>query len=314
VNSAFILSSVLLATFGLAALLLAGLVAVAWQAGLNRTRMGSADLLALRLLPVAGALLFAVTVVLPAFLSSEPYHDREAAGPLLLSLAAFALLTLGHGIWRGWRAWKATHSLLKKCGPAKRWVVENGYSVQVVDVAEPIVAVIGGWRPQILTAECIISTCSRDEFRQVVAHESAHVSARDNLKLLLLLACPDALAWTALGGVLLERWRTAAEFAADQRATGDDPDKRVKLASALIKVVRLFDTSHCVRRALAMPVALDDLEGRVRQLLAPTPAASGTISKALASFALLMPVAALPLYAFVHELIETLVRIGLSSA
>ena len=109
-SSALILGIVLLATFGLAALLLAALVAVAWYAGLNRVRTASADLLALRLLPVAGALLVAVTIVLPAFLGYEPHRDREAVGPLLLILAAFALLTLGHGIWRGWGAWTAARS------------------------------------------------------------------------------------------------------------------------------------------------------------------------------------------------------------
>ena len=309
-SSVLILDIVLLATFGLAALLLAGLVAVAWHAGLSRMRLASVDLLALRLFPVAGALVFAVTVVLPAFLSYEPHQDREAAGLLLLILAAFALLTLGHGIWRGSRAWAAARSLLKECGPAKRWVVENGHSVQVIDAAEPIIGVIGGWRPQVVTTECIISACSRDEFRQVVAHEAAHVSARDNLKLLLLLACPDALAWTTLGAALSERWRREAEFAADERATGDDPQKRVELAAALIKVARLLDTGFRARHALTMPVALDDVEGRVRQLLAPAPTVSATISRALALLVLLMPVGALPLYALVHELIETLVRSG----
>ena len=310
-NSALILGIVLLATFGLAALALAGLVALAWIAGLSRARLTSADLLVLRLFPVVGALLVAVTIVLPAFLCWEPHRDREAAGPLLLVLAAFALLTLGHGIWRGWRAWAEARSLLRQCGCAHRWVVENGQSVQVVEVADPIVAVIGGWRPQVIAAECIIAACSRDEFRQVVAHEAAHVFARDNLKLLLLLACPDVLGWTALGGVLSERWRTEAEFAADQRATGEDPHKRIALASALIKVARLFDTRQRARHALTMSVALDNVEGRVRQLLAPPRVASGTISKLLASFVLVMPLLMLPLYASVHELIETLVRFGL---
>jgi hypothetical protein len=311
VSSALLLCIVLLATFGLAAVLLAGLVAIAWHAGLSRVRTASADLLAIRLLPVAGAVVFAVTVVLPAFLSHEPYRDREAAGPLLLILAAFALLTLAHGIWRGCRAWTAARSLLQACGPARRCVVENGCMVQVVDIPKPIVGVIGGWRPRVVTAECVISACSRVEFRQVVAHEAAHVSTRDNLKLLLLLACPDALAWTVLGAALTERWRTEAEFAADQRATGDDPQKRLELASALIKVARLFDTGLCARHALTMSVALDDVESRVRQLLAPARATSPRLSKALASLALLTPVAALPLYAVVHELIETLVRFGL---
>jgi len=310
-SSALVLGTVLLATFWVAALLLAGFVAIAWHAGLNRVRMAAADLLALRLLPVAGALLFAVTVVLPAFLSYEPHRDREAIGPLLLILAAFALFTLGHGIWRGWSAWTTARSLLQIYGPAKRCVVENGCRVKVVDIAEPIIGVIGGWRPQVVTAECVISACSRDEFRQVVAHEAAHVCARDNLKLLLLIACPDVLAWTALGALLTERWRTEAEFAADQRATGDDPRKRVELASALIKVARLFDSDPRARHTLTMSIALDDVENRVRQLLGPARVTSATITKALAPLGLLMPVASLPLYGLVHELIETLVRIGL---
>ena len=310
-SSALTLGIVLLASFGLATLLLSGLVALAWHAGVKRLTTASADVLALRLLPVAGALLFAVTVVLPAFLSYEPRQDHEAAGPLLLILAAFALLTVGHGIWRGWRAWIAARSVLQACAPGRRWVVEDGSQVHVVDIDEPIIGVIGGWRPQMVTTECVIAACSPDEFRQVVAHEAAHVSARDNLKLLLMLTCPDALAWTRLGPAMSERWRTAAEFAADQRATGDDPHKRVALAAALIKVARLFDARQRARPALTMPVALDDVEGRVRQLLAPAHTPSARIARGLASFALLVPVAALPLYALVHELVEALVRFGL---
>jgi hypothetical protein len=310
-SAALTLAIVMLATFGLTSLVLAGVVAIGWHAGLKRVRSAAADLLALRLLPVAGAALLSVAVVLPAFLSYEPHRDREAAGPLLLALAVFAALTLGHGIWRGWRALSAARGVLQACGPAKRCLVENGCIVRVVDSAKPIVGVIGGWRPQVITAECVIAACNRDEFRQVIAHEAAHVSARDNLKLLLLLACPDALAWTALGATLADRWRTAAEFAADQRASGDDPQKRVALAAALIKVARLFDTQRGAWHALTMPVARDDVAGRVRQLLTPAQATSATVSKALLSVALLAPFAALPLYALVHELIETLVRFGL---
>ncbi|HUI59068.1 MAG TPA: M48 family metalloprotease [Steroidobacteraceae bacterium] len=305
------LAITLLATFALATLLLGGLVAIAWHAGLKRARAAPADLLALRLLPVTGALLFDVTVVLPAFLSYEPHQDHEAAGPLLLLLAALALLTLGHGILRGSRAWAVTRSLVQEYGPPRRRVVENGQTVQIIAASEPVVCVIGAWRPRVITAECILCACSRDEFRQVVAHEAAHVAARDNLKLLLMLACPDALAWTRLGAALTGRWRTEAEFAADQRATGEDPHKRVALASALIRVARLLEPGDRARHALTMPVALDDVEGRVRQLLAPPQAAAARISQGLAWFALLVPVAALPLHALVQELVETLVRFGL---
>jgi hypothetical protein len=310
-TSALMLGIVVLATYGLASLLLAGLVALVWHSGLKRVRWGSADLLALRLLPAGGALLIALTIALPAFVNYEPHQERETVGPLLLLLAAFALLVLGHGLWRGRRACSAARSLLRACGPGKRCLVENGQRVRVVDIAKPLIGVIGAWRPQVVAAECVVTACSPGEFRQVLAHEAAHVAARDNLKLLLLLACPDILGWTALGARLAECWRTEAEFAADQRATGDDPNKRVELASALIKVARILDCGSGERHTLTMAVALDEVEGRVRQLLRPAHAPSARITRALASLALLMPIAALPLYGLVHELIETLVRLGM---
>ena len=46
-SSALLLGIVLLAIFGLTAVLLAGLVAIAWHAGLGRVRTASTDLLAL---------------------------------------------------------------------------------------------------------------------------------------------------------------------------------------------------------------------------------------------------------------------------
>ncbi len=315
-SPAVLLCLVLLATFGLATLMLSLLVAVAWRPGLQRAPAASAELLALRLLPAGGALLLVLTVVLPAFLTEEPHQPREAAGPWLLILAAWSLLAVSHGLWRGWRACAAAHALLRNCGTlGRRQLVVHGQEVEVVPVAEPIVAVIGGWRPRIVAAECVVSACSADEFQQVIAHEAAHVRARDNLKQLLLIASPDVLGWTHAGAALVQRWRAAAELEADQRATGNDPRRRLALAAALIKVARAIGTVARAHPALSMPVAADDVEARVRRLLAPpqSPAAgSGSAGLViLASCALLMPLAALPLYPMVHELIEALVRLGL---
>src|ERR1700746_4064570 len=114
-TSALMLFIVMLATFGLVALVLAGLVVIVWHQRLSQVRIAAADLLALRLLPVAGALLVVLTVVLPAFLSHEPHQDRETVGPWVVILAAFALLTLGHGFGRGWRAWTGAGSPLLAC-------------------------------------------------------------------------------------------------------------------------------------------------------------------------------------------------------
>jgi hypothetical protein len=60
-----------------------------------------------------------------------------------------------------------------------------------------------------------------------------------------------------------------------------------------------------------MPIALDDVEGRVRRLLSPAPNASRLINiKGLMACATLVPVMAVPLYGFVHQFIEALVSFG----
>ncbi|MHB8475874.1 MAG: M56 family metallopeptidase [Steroidobacteraceae bacterium] len=302
---------VLLAAYGLASLLLSIAVAGLHRAWPARTRATSGDLLTLRLLPSAGALFLTMAVVLPAFLSREPNRAAEPVGPLLAGLAVFALLVIGAGLLRGWRAWVAAAALLRSCGPANRRCVMAGLKVDIVDVAEPMVAVIGAWRPRIVAAKRVLAACSREEFRQVIGHEAAHMAARDNLKLLLLLACPDALAWMPAGGALTARWRAAAELEADALATGADRCKRVALASALLKVARLSAGAQRELAMLMMSVALDDVEGRVRRLLGPSAAATRTFRmRILISSALPAAVAVMPLYGFVQELVEALVAFG----
>jgi Zn-dependent protease with chaperone function len=309
-NPAVLLALVLLATFGFLTLLLSGLLALAWRAGLARVSASPLDLLALRLLPCAGALLIALTVVLPAFVSFEPRREQEAAGPMLMALAVIAIAGLAGGVWRGWRAVRAARTLLGRCRP-EREACAHGAAVHLLESADPLVALIGAWRPRIVATESVRAACTHEEFRAVLAHEAAHLAARDNLKLLLLIAAPDALGLTPLAAALTERWRSAAELAADQRASGTDSDRRLALASALVKVARLVQRHPGPQPALGMPVAMDDVPGRVRALLEP-PASPlrARILAALTVGALLIPFLALPRYALLHELTEWLVGLG----
>jgi hypothetical protein len=280
-NFAETLCLVLVAVYGLASLLLSILVACAWRAGVDRKHATSGELLVLRLLPSVGAFFLTLTIALPAFLTDEPAHDAEQTGPLLPVLVTFALVTVGHGILRGLRAWAAS------------------------------VAVVGGWRSRITAARRVAAACDQEEFRQVIAHEAAHLSSHNNLKLLLLVSSPDALTWLPAGAALTARWRAAAELEADERATGSDCHKRVALASALIKGARLSISRERKFPALRMPVELDDVEGRVRQLLAPSlQAPRRTRIKGLVAFASLIPVTAVPLYGPFQQFVEVLVAFG----
>ena len=306
---------VLLAAYGLFSLLLSAAVALAWRAGLRRQLTDANAVLSVRLLPAMGSATLVLTVVLPAFLIYEPRHAHDQPGPLLVVSALFALLVLGDGIRRGCSAWRATRALVRGAEPlvARRAGVDT--DVTVINVKEPLVGVVGSWRQRIVAARSVAAACDHEEFHQVLAHEAAHMDARDNLKLLMLVTMPDALAWLTTGRALTAHWRAATELEADERASGADPRKRVALASALIKVARLSLASGRPRAASRVGTQLSGLEHRVRRLLGPSPAMRRSLSgpflgRRLLTCALLVPLLAVPLYASVHRLIEVLVAFG----
>jgi Zn-dependent protease with chaperone function len=305
---------VLAAVYALACGLLSLGVAVSWHAGVQRRRASAGELLTLRLLPAVGAAFLTLSVALPAFLLHEPVHESERGGPLVASLALLALAAVLHGLVRCWRACSATRALLRRCGPATDSRVAAGRAIEFIDMPDPVAAVVGAWRPRILVAAGLRAACSDEEFRQIIAHEAAHETARDNLKLLLQILCPDVLAWLPAGTALTERWRAAAELEADARASGGDPRKRLALASALLKVARLSSGPPRRSLALSLRVAGADVEQRVRELLAPLAAAAApTRSRAqiFAAVALVsLALAGMPLYAGIQTAIEALVQFG----
>jgi len=309
------LSLVLVAAYGLSSLVLSFLLAGLWRVWLERKPLTSRCLLALRMMPTAGAVFLTLFIVLPAFLICEPDRSAEPVGPLLLLTAAVALGGIGAGLRRGARAWGAAAALLRHCGAVGQRCGMAQPHVDIIEVPEGMVAVVGAWRPRILAAAGVLAALSPEEFREVIGHESAHISARDNLKLLLLIACPDMLAWTSAGDALIARWRAEAELEADALSTGPDRRRRIALASALIKVARLSVPKRPPGE-LSMAIVADDVEVRVRRLLAPLPPAphglplESTSPILTAACALLIAVAAVPLYGVVHECIEVLVALG----
>jgi hypothetical protein len=302
---------VLAAVHGLVSALLSVVVVATWRAIHKRARLSANELLALRLLPAGGATLVVLTVVFPAFLVYEPTQEVERGGPLLVTLALFGLFTIGVGVRRASRAWKAARMLLQSCDPPDMPTLIAGQPVDILDAPEPFVAVIGELRPRIVASKRVLSACSDEELSQIIAHEVAHVASRDNLKLLLLVLGPDPLAWLPTGAALEARWREAVEREADERATGTDRHRRLALASALIKVARLSSTTASPLPALSLPVAVDDVEGRVRGLLAPSPPnAPRKRVWSLAVCSLVVPALGVPLYGVVHQFIEALVAFG----
>ena len=301
---------VLLAFFMLANALLSAAVVVGWRAmRLSRARWGADALLALRLMPSIGSVLVVFGVVLPGFFAYEPERGAEPVGAALWILAMLSLVPLADGLRRASRAAKATRALLKYCGAEEN--SNARHNIEIVEVADPIVAVVGSIRPRMVASRRAVSECTEFEFCQIVNHERAHLERRDNLRLLSVVISPDILAWTATGAEIAQQWRLASEFHADERATGADPNKRVALAAALIKVARLTSGTDRVRPTLSMPVALDDIDGRVRALLAgPKNSRSADIGGWLPSIGILILVATVAAIHPVHRFAELLVALG----
>jgi Zn-dependent protease with chaperone function len=313
--------AVLLVAFAAAVLPASLLTALLWPAVLRMAGRSSAAararlLYALRALPVAlGAAAGALAVA--AWWRFEPRHTTEPLGVTLGAAAGVGLALLLLALRRGIRAWWAGRAL------ARAWT-SHGTRVRVPGIALPtyriaprwpVVCVVGVLRPRLFVAEAVLDACTPEELGSVLAHESGHVAARDNLKRLAAKFLPDVLPWIPAGRALDKAWETAAEAAADARAAAARPGGSLDLASALLRVARLARGGTPIE--LPAPALLDGggVAPRVERLLTDEPQAGGR-GRLFAAWALVLalPAAFLAVardpsvLSAVHRLAETLVQ------
>jgi Zn-dependent protease with chaperone function len=222
----------------------------------------------LRVLPATCATVCTLGIALPTYLWFEPRDNSdEAFARTLLVVAVAGGLLLARGAWRAAAAWRATGAVRRNWQARGRRLSGFDAPMPVFAIEEsfPTVAVVGFSHPALFIAERVLAECSADEVRAMVLHECAHVTHRDNLKRLLIRACPDALG----RGIALDRaWTKAAEEAADARAVSGDPGFALELAQALIHVARLAPGVRTLEAASAFYVG-DSIESRVRRLVEP---------------------------------------------
>jgi len=226
-------------------------------------------LFALRLLPAVIAALLTLAIVLPAFMAYEPVQSSEGIGPALVILAIAALTQLAAGassaLWRAALTFRIERQL-RRC--TLRVSDRDQLETVIVDSPVPFVALVGVFRPRLIASANVMDSCDAAEVGHIVAHERGHLQARDNLRRWLMSSMPDMLRWTSIDREIVDAWHHAAEDAADDAATGSDPEARADLAALLLKVVRL--TPHRAwPAAIVSPFVEDDhgLERRVRRLL-----------------------------------------------
>ncbi|MGA2741882.1 MAG: M48 family metalloprotease [Bryobacteraceae bacterium] len=257
-----------LATFFLVHLALGiGVALIARQA----TRLGESisphtaarGLLALRLLPAAGAAFIVVAVCLPSYLWLEPDAptERVGFGCLLVALLGTALWSVS--IARGLRAAAGSRHFLRSCERAGRPARLPGEPADawIVDSAAPLLAISGILRPRLLVSRGVVSALSAEQLAAALRHERAHWTARDNLKRLCILLTPGILPFTGGSRTLERGWRKFAEWSADDRAVAGDAHRSCALAAALVRVARMT----------AAAGDTDQLAARVDRLLREAP-------------------------------------------
>lgn len=288
-------TSVALAAFAAATVLASAVLAAAWKllaSAAGRAPAGARArlLLAMRCLPAAIGLMVTGLAV-KAWLVLEARQAPESLGTPLAAAAGLGLFLLLAGLRRGWRSWRAGREL------ASRWMAEGtavdlpGVSLPSYRIVHrwPVVCVVGTMRPRLFVAQAVLESCTNDELASVLAHESGHVAAGDNLKRLLLKLLPDVLAWLPAGRALEKAWEGASETAADAWAACARPGAALDLAAALVRVARLGAGGGWVE--LPARALLDDgsVAPRVQRLLDEEPSAHSR-ARVLAAWTVLLAV------------------------
>ena len=222
-----------------------------------RAATGARVLLVLRLLPSALSIVGALALCLPSYLRFEQDASEEIGTVCtVLALCGFAMIcaSVARLVW-GLRM----SALLK----------EEGLRLAACD---PIFALVGFLRPRVVVSKQIRKVLSDAQMEAALLHESAHLTAGDNLKRLALLAAPRPLFLRACFRSVEEQWMRLAEWAADDTAIAGQPARALALAEALVSVARISSSRSGLLIASSLVVCNDDLERRVQRLLAVRPA------------------------------------------
>jgi Zn-dependent protease with chaperone function len=232
-------------------------------------------LFALRVGPPVIAIVAVAAFLIPSYLIYEPYATKEFVSKKLATLAILSGVGVGLAVWRAFRTWQATHSLLKK------WL----YLATPIELPNshiptfrlpygfPLIAVVGTFRPRLFIAEHVLQTLSEEELTAALSHECGHLAARDNFKRSLLRISRAGLLLVPCGRSLDRAWAEASESAADEHAAQESSTIALNLASALVRIAKMIPESNpqvmpaAVSTFMASGEEIRGVKARVRRLL-----------------------------------------------
>lgn len=261
-------------------------------------------LFALRMFPVAVALLITTVLTVPSFLLLEPRTVDEPVGPVLLLLGISGIGCGVAGLVNAARALRRASRAIASWTSAAQ-LMPPVVPVRLLRIAPtgPAITAAGIVRSRVFFSTAAQSVLTRNELQVALNHEMAHVRKRDNLKKLFLLL----VAFPGMAG-LENAWIEASEMAADDAAVSSAREA-LDLAAALIKISRLTPRDESVELTAALvnnrrsPAVTT--KARVERLIAW----SGQESAQTADFltyggAAMLALAALLIATYSHLLIE----------
>jgi beta-lactamase regulating signal transducer with metallopeptidase domain len=207
-----------------------------------RPRAAAQFLLIVRLAPAALAVFSVLVLCIPSYLSFEPGATSEEVGLACLIAALLTAALLLISIVRGIRAVVSTSAYAHRCVSSGSQLHSPAVSasITVIDESWPVIAMVGVFHPRFVISRAVVNTLLPDELDCALRHERAHRTSADNFKRLLLLLAPDVLPFVSRAFSALDRtWVTLSEWAADDFAVADDPQRSVSLAGALVRVAQM---------------------------------------------------------------------------
>jgi hypothetical protein len=206
-----------------------------------RPRLAGQFLLALRLLPVVVATFAVLGLCVPSYLRFEPGATTEEVGLACVFAALLGASLVIYSFAKVVSANSATVKFIRESRESGQQLhLPGGISpVLVIEGNEPVLVMAGAIHPRIIVSRGVLHALSYEQLDAAIRHEMAHRTSADNFKRLLLLLAPEILPFFHSFTTIDHAWAKFSEFAADDRAVGDDVRRSLSLASALVRVARM---------------------------------------------------------------------------
>ncbi len=228
-------------------------------------------LLMVRFLPFAGTAFVVLGVCLPSYLRLEPGAIQEKVSAGFIVVAACGAFLWISSLLRAGKAVAAAREFSRKCEETRADSVLPGMNlpVDILDSDAPVLFLAGIFRPRLVLSRGVIRTLSPQQFHSALRHEEAHRASGDNFKRLLLLLSPEILPFAQSFDSIDQAWAQFSEWAADDDASENDPERSLSLAESLVRVARMGAASRPLPLFTSFIPPGQDLSARVDRLLLP---------------------------------------------